>query len=406
MFKIESLDHYGRGITRIDGKIAFIENALPNEIVEIKVNNNKKKYIEGCVLKYIKKSEKRINPDCPYYNMCGGCNISHITYSEQLDFKQQKIENIIKKYLNIDVKINNIVPCDINTNYRNKVTFHVNKKLGFYNNNTHNIINIDNCLISDKLINNSIKYLNELNLNSISKIICRTASNELMIILETNDKNVDITPIKTIAHSIYLKINNEYKHIYGDKYIYENLENYKFIISPDSFFQININTCLKLLKKIKNYIGKNKNIIDLYCGTGSIGIFVNENNDVIGIEVNEYATKDAIKNKKLNNLNNINFICGDSGKKIKNLNYKTDVIIIDPPRSGLNKETLNNILKFNSKEIIYVSCDPMSLVRDLNYLSQYYDIKEITPFDMFPNTYHIESLCYLIKKCKYTNSIS
>lgn len=398
MFKIESLDHYGRGITKIDGKITFIENALPNEIVEIKIDNEKKKYIEGSVLRYIEKSVERINVECPYYNYCGGCNIMHLAYKDQLKFKQNKIKNIVNKYLNEDIKINNIVGSDTITNYRNKVTFQVKEKIGFYKNKTYDIIDIDNCIISNKLINNSIEYLKKLDLKYISKITCRTGSNELMIIIETNNSHLDITPIKEIAHCIYLKINNEYIHIFGNKNIYEKLENYRYIISPDSFFQVNINTCLKLYNKVKDYVGKNKNIIDLYCGTGSIGIFVNKNNNVIGIEINESAIIDAKENKKINNLDNINFINGDSGKKLKDLNFNPDIIIVDPPRSGLNKETINSVLKFNSNEIVYVSCDPMTLTRDLKILNKYYNIKEITPFDMFPNTYHVECLVYLIRK--------
>ena len=398
MLKIDKLDHYGRGITKLANKTVFVENALPNEIVEIKVNKEKKNFIEASVSKYINKSNKRIESQCPYYNHCGGCNIMHLSYENQLNFKQQKINNIITKYLNTDTKINDIIKSDISEYYRNKVTFQVKKNIGFYNNETYDIINVNKCIISNKLINNSIQYLRKLNLKDISKITCRTGSNELMIIIETQSKKLDITPLKNIANSIYLKIYNEYIHTFGKEYIYETLGKYKFKISPDSFFQVNINTCLKLYNKVKEYIGTNKNVIDLYCGTGSIGIFISENNNVIGIEINKSAIKDAKDNKKLNNIKNIDFICGDSGKKLKDLNFKPDVIIVDPPRSGLNKETINNILKFDSKEIIYVSCDPMTLVRDLNILNKYYDIKEITPFDMFPNTHHIENIAYLTKK--------
>ena len=397
MLKIDKLDHYGRGITRLDNKTVFVENALPNEIVEIKVNKEKKKFIEASVLKYIEESNKRIEPKCPYYNYCGGCNIMHLSYEDQLEFKQHKIKNIIAKYLNTNTKINDIVKSDTNEYYRNKVTFQVKKDIGFYNNETYDIINIDKCIISNELINNSIEYLKKLDLKYISKITCRTGSNELMIIIETQNRNIDITPLKDIAHSIHLKIDNEYIHVFGKENIYETLGDHKFKISPDSFFQVNINICLKLYNKVKEYVGSNKNVIDLYCGTGSIGIFVSKNNNVIGIEINEYAIKDALDNKKLNNIKNIDFICGDSGKKLKDLNFKPDVIIVDPPRSGLNKETMKNILEFNSKEIIYVSCDPMTLVRDLNILKEFYNIKEITPFDMFPNTYHVENIAYLTK---------
>lgn len=398
MFKIESLDHYGRGITRINGKIAFIENAIPNEIIEVRIEKEKNKYIEGNVLKYIEKSKNRKEVLCPYYNFCGGCNIMHLPYKEQLKFKQEKIKNIIKKYLNKNIKINNIVESNNFDSYRNKVTFQVKNTIGFYKNKTYDIIPIDNCLISNKLINKSISYLKKLNLKDISKITCRTGLNELMIIIQTENINLDISPIKEIAQSIYLKSNNEYIHVFGNKHIYEELENYKYVISPESFFQININVCIKLYNKIKEYVGKNKNIIDLYCGTGSIGIFCNENNNIIGIELNESAIKDAIENKNLNNLKNIDFVCGDSGKKLKKLDFKPDVIIVDPPRNGLNKETINNILDFDPKEIIYVSCDPMTLIRDLNILKENYDIKEITPFDMFPNTYHVETVVWMSLK--------
>jgi len=398
MLKIEKLDHYGRGITKLDNKTIFVENALPDEIVEINIIKEKKKYSEANVSKYFQKANNRIEPNCPYYNSCGGCNIMHLSYKDQLKFKQNKIENIIKKYLNEQIKINNIVASDKIEFYRNKVTFQVREKIGFYKEHTYDIINIDNCIISDKLINKSIKYLKNLNLKEINKIICRTGLDELMIIIETQNKNLDITPLKEIASSIYLKINNKYIHAYGNKNIYEKLENYKFKISPDSFFQVNIDTCSKLYNKVKEYVGSNKNVIDLYCGTGTIGIFISKNNNVIGIEINEYAIKDAEENKKINKIDNINFICGDSGKKLKQLKFNPNIIIVDPPRSGLNKETINNILKFDSKEIIYISCDPMTFVRDLNILNKYYDIKEITPFDMFPNTYHIENIAYLVKK--------
>lgn len=398
MLKIEKLDHNGRGITKLDNKTVFVKNALPNEIVEIKIKKEKKKYIEADVVKYISTSKDRINPKCPYYDHCGGCNIMHLSYENQLKFKQDKIENIINRFLNIKTKLNNIVGSDTNEIYRNKTTFQIKEKLGFYNNDSYDIVSVDNCIISNSLINNCIKYLKELNLSDITKITCRTASNELMVIIETLNENLDINSLKNIATSIYLKKNDNYIHIYGKEYIYETLGNYKFKISPESFFQININTCLKLYNKIKEYVGTNKKIIDLYCGTGSIGIFVSKNNTVIGIEISESAFKDAEENKNINNIDNINFLCGDSGKKLNDLKFKPDVIIVDPPRSGLNKETIDNILKFNANEIIYVSCDPMTLVRDLNILNKYYNIKEITPFDMFPNTHHIENIAYLTKK--------
>ena len=397
MHKINSLDHYGRGIIKNE-KIIFVDNALPNEIVDIKIKKENKKYLEANVSKYIKKSNDRVSVKCPYYNECGGCNIMHLSYDNQLKFKQEKTNNIISKYFKNNIKINKIVKSDIVLNYRNKVEFQVKEKIGFYKKNSYDLVNIDKCIISNDLINDSIKYLEKLDLNKINRITCRTGLNDLMIIIETNDKKLNIDALKNIAQSIYLKVNNEYIHVFGNKNIYEKLENYEYIISPESFFQINVDVCTKLYKKIKQYIGKNKKVLDLYCGTGSIGIFISNDNEVIGIEKNKFAIMDANKNKELNKTSNTKFICGDSGKTLIDLNFKPDIIIVDPPRSGLNKETVNNILKFKVEEIIYVSCDQMTLMRDLNMLNEFYDIVELTPFDMFPNTYHIESLTYLKRK--------
>lgn len=393
--EITSLDHNGRGIGKLDNKIVFVENTLPNEIVDIKILREKKNYIEAEVNNFIKKADNRIESPCPYFFSCGGCDLLHINYEDTLKFKQDKIENIINRYLNKKIKINDIVKCDNNFYYRNKTTFQIKENIGFYKNKTYDIIPIDKCLISSELINNSIKYLKKLDLKHISKITCRSSIHELMIIIETNNVNLNIDILKEIASSIYIKNNNKYTLVYGKKYITEKLGNYKYLVSPDSFFQININTCFKLYSKIKEYVGTNKNVLDLYCGTGSIGIFVSENNNVLGIEINEYAIKDAIENAKINNVNSIKFICGESGKTLKNINFNPDIIIVDPPRAGLSKETIENIFKLNPKKLIYVSCDPMTLVRDLNLLNKKYEVIELTPFDMFPNTKHVECIVEL-----------
>lgn len=398
MYKIESLDHYGRGIVKVDNKIVFISNALPDEIVDLKIIKEKKNYCEALVTSYIEKSKKRVEVKCPYYENCGGCDLLHLSYENQLKFKESKIQNIVSKYFKNNIKINNIVKSDKTFNYRNKVTFQVSKKLGFYNKNSYELVEIENCLIINDLINNCIKHLNKLDLSKINRITCRVASNDLMVIIESNFKNINIEPLKEYAQSIYLKVNSKYTHVFGKKYIYETIDKYKYKISPDSFFQVNIDVCRKLYDKIKEYVKSEKKVLDLYCGTGSIGIYINEGNNVIGIEKNKYAIEDAKINKKENNIDNIEFICGDSGKSLIDINFTPDIIIVDPPRNGLNKETIDNIIQFNSKEIVYVSCDPMTLVRDLNQLNKFYDVIELTPFDMFPNTYHIECLVYLKRK--------
>ena len=393
MIKVEALDHNFRGIAKLNNKVVFINNALPNEIVELKITNDKKNYMEADVLRYIKESEDRIVSKCPYYNECGGCNLLHITYEKGLEFKQNKVLNILNKYLNCDIKVNNIVRSDNEFNYRNKATFHVNNKIGYFKDKSNDIIEVNNCLLVDDRINDAIKYLSKLDLKNISEITCRIGTDKLMIII-TSKKDIDITPIKDISNSIYI---ND-KLVYGDKNIYNTIGNYKFIISPSSFFQINNNICKKLYDKIKEETINSKNILDLYCGTGTIGIYVSENKNVLGIEINEEAIKDANINKDINNIKNIKFICGDSGKESKRINFNPDTVIVDPPRSGLNSLTINNILNMNPNKIVYVSCDIMTLVRDLNILKDKYAIKELTPFDMFPQTKHCETITILERK--------
>jgi len=397
MVEIKSFDHQGRGIGKIDNKVVFVKNALPGEIVEIIVNDEKKKFMEASIKKINKTSKNRIKPMCPYFEKCGGCNLMHISYENQLNFKKEKIENIVTKYLNQEIRVNNIVKSSNELNYRNKITFQVNNNIGFYEEKTNNFIKIDKCLICNDIINKSIKYLNRLELKSINKIICKNINNKLMIIVDTNNKNLDISCLKEIADSIYIKDNGNYLLKYGQEYEEGHIDNYSFTISPDSFFQINLDVATKILKKIKNEVGCNNTILDLYCGTGIIGIYISDNNKVIGVEINKQAYLDALNNKKNNKLSNIDFICNDSGKSIKELNINPDIVIIDPPRGGLNSETIKNILELEAKKIIYVSCNPITLVRDLNHLKDKYTISEITPFDMFPQTYHVECIAILNK---------
>lgn len=397
MIKIDTLDHYGRGIGKINNKIIFVDNALPGEIIEPIIVKEKKNYVEGYVKNYIKKSEKRIKEKCIYFNSCGGCDLLHLEYKNQLEFKMEKVKNIISKYLNKDIKINEIIKSDNEFNYRNKITLKVNNKIGFFEKRSNNIVEINECKLALPIINNAIKYLKKLDLSHINSITLRTNSKDLMIIIEA-DKDIDINYIKPIAYSIYIKRNNVYNLVYGEKYLLEYVDNYKFLVSPDSFFQINLNVCAKLYKKIKDYTRYAHNILDLYCGTGTIGIYAHANNNLLGIEVNKYAIKDANKNMKLNNITNAKFICGKSEEIINKIKFSPDIIIVDPPRSGMNKKAIRYILNSNASKVIYVSCDPMTLVRDLKMLSDNYKIIEITPFDMFPNTFHVENVCLMEKK--------
>lgn len=392
MIEILKLDHQGRGIGKINNKIIFIKNALPGEIVDVKITKEKKNYTEGIITKYIKKSNKRIKPICPYYEKCGGCNLMHMTYENQLKYKQEKVENIIHKYTDPNLKIKNIIPCENIYNYRNKITFHIKDKIGLYEDNSKNIVEIDKCLLADNKINNIYLELKENKINK-DEIIIRSSYNDSLIYYKNKEndlKNINCNNI----------INNN-KIIKGNNYIIEKLKNYKFIISQTSFFQVNTKQTIILYDKIKEVanLTQEDKLLDLYCGTGTIGLYLSKDcQEVLGIELNKDAIKDANKNKMLNNINNAKFIAGDAKEEIKKINYKPTIIIVDPPRSGLHKDMIKDLIKFNAKKIIYVSCDPITLSRDLKELNSTYNIVEIQPVDLFPNTYHVESICVLERK--------
>lgn len=402
MYKVEvtKLDHQGRGIAKINDKIIFIPNALPRETIDVDIVLEKKKYYEGTIKEIINASDKRIKPVCPYFEECGGCQFLNMNYQDSLDYKQNKVEEIMNKYLGIKIKINNIVACDNNLYYRNKTTFQVKNDIGFFKEKTNTLIPVDKCYISDTKINDIYKDIKDnIDLTNVKQVIIRTTKNTLesMVIFKTsnyidNKKIIDI--LKNKVDSIY--INDEL--IYGKGKIIENLCNKNFYISPSSFFQVNTLQAEKLYNKAIAYadIKKEDTVLDLYCGTGTIGIVASDKaKKVIGIELNKEAIKDANENKKLNNINNIEFYAGDVGKILNKNNYKPDIIIVDPPRAGLDSLALSQILNIRPKKLVYVSCDLMTLARDLKLLSNDYDILELTPVDMFPYTAHVESVCAL-----------
>ena len=399
---IDRLDHQGRGIGYIDGKIVFVKDALVGESVRIKVIRENKKFYEGIVLKYYSKSNERVNVDCPYYEFCGGCDIMHMNYSFQHDYKINKVKDIIKKFVHDDIKINEI-SYDNQFYYRNKATFHVKEGVGYYKEKTYELINIDKCLICSNEINNVLNILKKMNLSNVDSVVVRSSyyDKSIMVIFHVVGEVLDgylVDSLKDIASSIYIKSDN-YKLIYGNEYIIDMIGDKKFVISPDSFFQVNTHMAYKLYSKVLDYAGNldSSNVLDLYCGTGTIGLFVG-GKTIVGVEINESAIHDANINKDLNGVSNCQFICGDSGKVLKGLNKNFDVVIVDPPRSGLSELSINEVISVGANRVIYVSCDPVTLARDLNVFKKHYNIKEISLFEMFPNTHHVESVCLLEKK--------
>ncbi len=400
---IDTLDHQGRGIARVSGMTIFVDGALPFEQVRIKVQKVKKKIVEASVIEWIKKSGKRVNAPCPYYDFCGGCDLMHMNLEDQISYKENKVKEIMVRYA--DLELNKIKPMIQNEQmfyYRNKVTFQVKEKIGFYKKKSYEIISIDACMIAHPKINEILKVLKSLPLENITQIVVRISQNgkESMVTIYYYDE-IEKEKIKEILapHVTSIILNNGKEEVlYGDSIIYEKLGNYTFAISSSSFFQVNSFMTEKLYQKVLESLsltGK-ETVLDLYCGTGTIGIFLSEQvKEVVGMEINPAAIENANHNKEINQVENITFYVGDVSKSAKKIPVKPDVIVVDPPRAGLDMKALETILEKNPKRIIYVSCDPMTLARDLKLLSGSYHVLEVTPVDMFTQTYHVECVCLL-----------
>ncbi len=400
--KIERYDDQGRGITYYNNKIVFVYGAIVNEKVKIYIFKERKKYYLAKVIEVIEISDRRVDSKCPYFNKCGGCNLLHLSYYDSLEFKKDKISKIFSRYLEMDLKnieaLNNPTPFF----YRNKISLKVkNGEYGFYEYDSINLIKIDSCLVAKESINNLLKDIECLNVNDGKVVIRSNKEDELLISIETLEK---IKPnIKKLDKNNKIKgviLNG--KRIFGEENFIEKIGDYSFQINYNSFFQINSLINEKLFELIEKNIDCFDVVLDLYCGVGTLGIVASKKaRYVYGIEIEESSIKNAKYNKELNNISNIEFKKMNASNLNTDFNEKITKIIVDPPRNGLDKKTIDKIIEINPNSIIYISCDPLTLVRDLKKLREYYDIQKYYLIDMFSYTYHIESFVILNKKtCK------
>ncbi len=398
LYTIEKLDNKGRGICYVNNKITFVKNALPTEIVELNITKETKKYNEAEVTKYQRKSKERQSSPCPYFGKCGGCDLLNMSYENTLRFKKEKLESIINKYANFKYDIN-IISSVKNLNYRNKITLKVsNYKYGYYETCSHSFIEVENCLLAEPAISNFFKDLKLLRIRTGEVTIRANYNNELLIWIKTKEKiNPDIRTLKN-RHKIVGIVVNE-KTLIGDSTFIETINHQLFTISYDSFFQINRHICSYLFKLISHEIGENEVILDLYCGVGTLGINASaKSRKAFGIEIVKNAVLNAITNSKINKRDNIYYMLGDVADCLPKIKEHIDTVIVDPPRTGLDKKTKEIIISFKPTKIIYVSCDPMTLARDLKYFSAYYNITSIEGLDMFPFTEHVECVCVLNRR--------
>lgn len=392
--KIEKLDDFGRGICYIDNKVTFVPNTIPNDLVEIKITKEFKNYNEGKLINILIPSKKRIEPKCPYFSKCGGCVLQNMNYKDTLEYKKQKVINIFKKN---KLEINPIVIENANYyNYRNKISLKViDKKIGYYEPKSHSIVEIDSCLVASNSINKTIQLIKKMNIiNGLVTIRCNK-NDEILIIINSKDKlNIDVDSIKENIKLVGIVINN--KLFYSEAFLYENINEMFYKISYDSFFQVNPYIASKIFDIIKENINSNETVLDIYSGVGTLSLTASTvAKKVIGIEIVENAVLNAIHNAKINKINNVDFLLNDATKAITKLNLFFDKVIVDPPRAGLTKTVIDTIKKIKPKEIIYVSCDPQTLVRDIKLLSDLYIINKFYIADMFSFSYHVESVCIL-----------
>lgn len=425
----------GEGIAKIDNFTIFIPGTIKGEKVKIIIVKVLSSHGFGKIVEIIEKSQARQDVDCNTYKRCGGCNLRHVKYEETLKMKQNAVQSLVNKTLKNKLQVKETIGMENPLHYRNKAQYPIgiNKQgepvIGVFANRTHEVIPIDNCLIqnrkSEEIAKFIVEFIKKKNISIydektgkglvrhiVTKVGIKTG--EIMCVIVINGHKIPsenelvenlktrYPEIKAIVKNINMKNTNvilgqENINLYGNGYIEDILGEYKFKISPLSFYQVNPVQAEKLynLGVSMAEITKKDVVFDLYCGIGTISLFMSKfAKKVYGIEIVEEAVKMAKENALNNNVSNTEFFAGDVeivlDDLINNKGLKADVVMFDPPRKGLDKKSIDNILNIRPKKIVYISCNPATLIRDLADFENEYDIKTIIPVDMFPFTSHIE----------------
>ncbi|BDU50648.1 23S rRNA (uracil(1939)-C(5))-methyltransferase RlmD [Haliovirga abyssi] len=424
--KIDKIAFGGEGLGFYENLAVFVPMSVPGDIVKIKIISVKKNYARGLIEEILEKSSGRIEPRCKYFNKCGGCNFMMMDYKTQLDCKTDIVKNLIRDE---KVIVNKTLGSKNSYNYRNKVIQPFGTKnhkiiSGFYMKKTHEVVDMDNCIIQPKISNKIIRKIKEIaqkqsitiynekkHSGFLRNVMVRVnKKNEAMVVFIINSNKYEVLNplIKKLTDSIkeiksvYVSFNTiktnvalgkKVKRLYGEYFLYEDICGYKFRISPKSFFQINLFQTERLYNLVLDLLGdiKNKNILDAYSGTGTISTLMSKRAKfVYGIEMVESSVKDAKLTAKENSIKNVEFITGkveDEIDKLKDI----DIVVFDPPRKGLDSSIIKVLGKRKIENIIYISCDPSTFIRDVKLLEEYgYILEEVHPVDMFPQTSHIE----------------
>ncbi|WDP88855.1 MAG: 23S rRNA (uracil(1939)-C(5))-methyltransferase RlmD [Desulfobacter sp.] len=443
----------GKGLAKPEGFPVFVDRCVPGDLAFVKITKKKKSWGEGKLIKVLKPSPLRSEGKCAYCNFCGGCKWQQLPYEKQLEYKRRHVTESLAHIGGLkDVRVTDVVPSDDIFEYRNKMEFscaaqrwlmpheledETVKKgfgIGLHVPGTFDqVIDIKQCEIMPGLGNAILEdvraFIKDSGLPAYHLrshegfwrfLMLRhsVARDQWMVNIVTKTKNEAVVSelgrilaekypnIASIMNNITdsksgVSMGQEELLIHGEDHIIEKLETFKFKISANSFFQTNTRACEKLYTKVREYacLTGNETVLDLYSGTGTIPIWLSGHaKKIYGIEIVHSAVVDARENVRLNNIDNCEFFEGDIKDVFKEVPEKPDVIIIDPPRVGMHKDVVGHVLAHSPDKIVYVSCNPATLARDLEMLASRYAVLEVTPVDMFPHTYHIESVALLVRK--------
>ncbi len=405
---IIGITHKGEGVARINGKVVFIPFAIPGEVVEIDILEDNKSYSRGCTAALLEPSPERVDPKCLHFKNCGGCAYQHVSYERELQLKQQVVTDSLQRIGKLDIDVKPVIRVESPWEYRNKVSWHIadgdsGKKLGYFEQATDNLLPINQCLLLPKKIQKISSFL-AASLSSISAgtnsgITIRKSDDDDKIMLILENCKIDKSLLKKLSgmvDSIFTLDKQGFHHQYGLKYLTDKAGKMLFRLSPGAFFQVNAKQTDKMIDLVKNYLDLQGNeiLLDAYCGAGTFSLnMAGSAAKVIGIESFPGAVEDAKDNASLNEIKNCEFIAGECEKLLPDLHTHFDAVIVDPPRAGLKAEVINAVAQTRVPKIVYVSCNPSTMARDLKRFTESgYVVKEVQPLDMFPRTTHVETV--------------
>lgn len=422
----------GEGIGYDHGVPVFIPGALMHETVDVKITQEKEKYKTAKLIRVIRKSKDRVEPECRYCDSCRACTLMHLKYERQLNYKKQTLKQALKKYADIDMPVS-IIKNDNIYHYRNKfkLPFGMEKGkivTGMYESERGRFVPIEDCIIHEEVLEKvrkqileimnkyKLKAYNERTREGYRSLIMRTFNNKIALVFVVGDNTdlepmlSDLTRIEEVS-SIYYSVNtnkkyinaleNDLVHVFGKNCLNARINDLKLVFTPKSFFQLNTRQAEVLYDEAVSLIDENdEEVLEAYCGVGVMSLMAaRKAKHVTGVEIVPDAIDNAKKNARYNKIDNVDFVVGDSGSVMEEISKEKqlDCLIVDPPRTGLDEKMINSILNSNAKKLIYVSCNPSTLAKNLNVLKEYYNIESIRAIDIFSNTEHVESIVYLAR---------